>query len=87
MLHARSDYQSRIQDNETKIPTDEPVFLLRAQDKIAGDVLRHWIKLQKKQLKTAPKDQQSGIIKSIKLAEAHAYRFDDWQTKKVADVP
>lgn len=87
MLHARNDYQTRIQDSENKIPTDEPVFLIRAQDKTGAAVLRHWIKLQKKELKEAPKEKHSGIIKSIKLAEAHAYRFDDWATKKVADVP
>ncbi len=32
MLHARKDYNERIQDNANLIPKDEPVFLLRAQD-------------------------------------------------------
>lgn len=34
MLHAREDY-NRIQDPANKIPGDEPVVLLRAQDKLA----------------------------------------------------
>lgn len=34
MKHAREDY-NRIQDPEGKIPEDEPVFLIRAQD-LAG---------------------------------------------------
>ena len=87
MIHARNDYQTRIQDSENKIPADEPVFLLRAQDQVAAATLRHWIRLQKKALKGVPKEKQNGAIKAIKLAEAQAYRFDDWQTKKVADVP
>lgn len=41
MRHARSDY-SRIQDPSGLIPEDEPVFLLRAQDKHASKVLRFY---------------------------------------------
>ena len=33
MIHARDDY-NRIQDPAGKIPADEPVFLLRAQDEL-----------------------------------------------------
>jgi len=32
MLHARKDYNERVQDNANIIPRKEPVFLLRAQD-------------------------------------------------------
>ena len=41
MFHARKDY-NRIQDPENKIPEDEPVFLLRAQDIVAAEVVRYW---------------------------------------------
>ena len=41
MKHARADY-NRIQDPEHIIPTDEPVFLLRAQDKFAVAAVRHY---------------------------------------------
>ncbi len=39
MLHARKDYNRRIQDKECVIPEDEPVFLLRGQDKHAPNLL------------------------------------------------
>jgi hypothetical protein len=42
MLHARRDYQRRIQDSENKIGKDEPVFLLRAKDKFAPAIVRIW---------------------------------------------
>lgn len=41
MKHAREDY-NRIQDPEHKIPEDEPVFLLRGQDKVAASAVRYW---------------------------------------------
>ncbi|MDR3328178.1 MAG: hypothetical protein LBT04_08730 [Prevotellaceae bacterium] len=41
MLHARKDYD-RIQDPDNKIPADEPVFLLRGQDKFAPELLLRW---------------------------------------------
>lgn len=41
MKHARPDYD-RIQDPEHIIPEDEPVFLLRAQDKFAVAAVRHY---------------------------------------------
>ena len=41
MKHARSDY-NRIQDPANKIPADEPVFLLRGQDKAAPHAVRAW---------------------------------------------
>lgn len=44
MKHAREDYD-RIQDPDNKIPEDEPVFLLRAQDKTAPAVVAYWAKL------------------------------------------
>ena len=39
MQHGRSDY-NRIQDPENKIPTDEPVFLIRGQDRAAVATIR-----------------------------------------------
>ena len=41
MRHARDDY-NRIQDPANKIPIDEPVFLLRAQDMLAPGLLAIW---------------------------------------------
>ncbi len=39
MLHARKDYNKRVQDSESIIPESEPVFLLRGQDKFAPILL------------------------------------------------
>lgn len=39
MRHARSDYEDRIVDLEDLIPEDEPVFLLRGQDRHAPPTL------------------------------------------------
>lgn len=39
MRHARSDYEDRIVDLEGVIPDDEPVFLLRGQDRHAPPTL------------------------------------------------
>lgn len=88
MIHARNDYQ-RIQDPEHKFPADEPVFLLRGQDQTAAEVVRYWVRLNKKLLKEAKDlapDQIKGRKKAIALAEAHAFRMDDWPKKKAADV-
>jgi len=42
MKHARKDYQ-RIQDPENKIGKDEPVFLLRAKDRLMIPTMNTWI--------------------------------------------
>ena len=47
MKFTREDYNRRIKDTEGKIPEDEPVFLLRAQDKYAPDTLRFYANLLK----------------------------------------
>lgn len=44
MKHARKDY-NRIQDPDAQIPADEPVFLLRATDRYAADVVLHYAEL------------------------------------------
>lgn len=94
MIHARNDYQERIQDSANKIPADEPVFLLRAQDITSPSVIREWVRLNKKLLKedvakkgaTMSKEELHKRKRAIALAEAHAFRMDDWPKKKAADV-
>lgn len=76
MLHAREDY-NRIQDEI--IPKDEPVFLLRAQDETAGDVVRYWAELNAK--------KPNGDKRAVKLALEQAARMDAWPAKKTADIP
>lgn len=80
MRHARPDY-NRIQDPESKIPADEPVFLLRAQDVTAPEVVRFW----------AERARQVGADESITdLADNWSFIMHEWQREhgvKVPDIP
>ena len=60
------------------IPKDEPVFLLRGQDKVAADVVRYWAEL-------SAAAGASGDI--LEIALRHAQKMDAWPKKKVADLP
>lgn len=69
MIHARDDY-NRIQDPARKIGADEPVFLVRAQDKSAPATLRFW----------AEENHRNGGDAALsELAEAHADAMEEWQ--------
>jgi hypothetical protein len=79
MKHARADY-NRIQDPDGKIGADEPVFLLRAQDKSAPEAVRFW----------ADRNAINGGSAELSyLAGNQAAAMEDWQTQhgsKPADV-
>lgn len=88
MKHARPDYD-RIQDpalhdssllkkGATAIADDEPVFLLRAQDRTAAQIVRLWAHAQRQLPDSDPN--------AIRLAEQHANLMDEWPHKKTADV-
>lgn len=82
MLHPRTDYQG-IQDTtgETSIGENEPVFLLRAQDRLAPDTLIYWAS----QLKASGGDVDTAN-NIIKFAE----RMRIWQLThnvKIPDAP
>ena len=93
MKHARPDY-SRIQDSlsieKGGIPEDEPVFLLRAQDRVAARVVRIWAILQREEIKLRdhPLDAKSHAAELLvaSLAEDHAELMDKWPFKKTADI-
>ena len=79
MLHARPDY-NRIQDPAELIPAEEPVFLLRAQDRTAPATLDYWIALQ---------IQFGGDPALIQLTRNHAAAMRAWQEAhppKLADL-
>lgn len=76
MKHARPDYD-RIQDPANKIPTDEPVFLIRGQDVSSSAAVRAWADLN---------DQNGGDRKLSQLARNHATLMDQWPHKKLADL-
>jgi hypothetical protein len=75
MKHARSDYNNT--DLDLHIPDDEPVFLIRAQDVVAGDAVRAWADLN---------DAAGGDPKLSRLAREHANLMDQWPKKKHADL-
>jgi hypothetical protein len=76
MKHARGDY-NRIQDPENLIPEDEPVFLIRGQDKIGPDVLRYY----------AFRNEKVGGDPIItEMVNKQARLMENWPKKKIADL-
>jgi hypothetical protein len=76
MIHAREDY-NRIQDPQGRIPADEPVFLLRAQDQLACMAVAYYAALCR--------EAQAPDVAA--KAQAHADRMAAWPKKKVPDLP
>ena len=81
MKHAREDY-SNVQEIETngtkrRIPEDEPVFLLRGQDKHAAATVRHWADLV---------EADGGDPEIVRVAREHADKMDKWPKKKMPDL-
>lgn len=77
MKHARADYD-RIQDPAGLIPEDEPVFLLRAQDKHAAEALIYYAKLV--YAAGGSEDIQRATLKQANLMAA-------WPKHKAPDMP
>jgi hypothetical protein len=77
VIHARSDY-NRIQDPEGKIPENEPVFLIRAQDEVGAAAVRAWAHLYR---------VNGGADPVYLSAMRHAERMEVWPKHKPADVP
>lgn len=77
MKHAREDYE-RFQDPAGIIPKDEPVFLLRAQDRHAAATLRYYAG----RLSIDPKVDPD----MVKMIKDHADAMDEWPVKKPPDV-
>ncbi len=61
-----------------RIPADEPVFLLRAQDQYAAAAVRHWAGLV---------EAGGGDPEIIGTARTHADKMDAWPVKKIPDLP
>lgn len=78
MKHARKDYDENIQAPTSMIPADEPVFLLRGQDKYASRAVRYWAAL------VASDGGGDNIVEAaVKIADD----MDAWPVKKVPDMP
>ena len=64
MLHARKDYNRRVQDNENKIGEEEPVFLLRAKDDLMVPMLYYYLKLLRK-IAGYDRETEKGVLRHI----------------------
>jgi hypothetical protein len=69
MKFTREDYNKRIVDTAGKIPIDEPVFLLRAQDVHAPATLRFYAKLL----------EEAGNLDMAEELRNHARQMLVWQ--------
>jgi hypothetical protein len=69
MKFTRDDYNKRIIDKAGKIPDDEPVFLLRAQDVHAPSTLRFYAKLL----------EENGNLDMADELRLHARQMVIWQ--------
>jgi len=79
MKHFREDY-NRIQDPAGLIPENEPVFLLRGQDKLAPALLLRW---------AAELRLQGGDPEMARIVEDGAQEMIEWQkniNKKLPDL-
>lgn len=76
MIHAREDYNQRVQDSSNIIPKDEPVFLLRAQDKFAFETVMHWAN-----------KCESHNPELAEHVRNHAMKMKAWPKKKLPDRP
>lgn len=83
MRHARADYD-RIQDPARLIPENEPVFLLRGQDRNAAAAVRHYAALVRM---NAPPGGEAEAQRIAEASEKQAARMDVWPKKKNPDMP
>lgn len=79
MRHAREDY-NRIQDPAGLIPEDEPVLLIRAQDKHSTKVAAYYANL----VECDPDGGDPNIVKALRR---HIPLIRAWPKKKSPDMP
>ena len=79
MIHARTDYNDRVKCVDGSIPENEPVFLIRGQDKLAVDMM---IAYTNAYITAGGCDP--GVLLSL---GAHTARMSKWPKKKLADMP
>jgi len=63
-------------------PEDEPLFLLRGQDALAGDVVRFYTDSVRRYIAFGGVTENGAVIAHL---EAHADRMDLWQPRKLPD--
>jgi hypothetical protein len=77
MRFTREDYNQRIIDTADRIPENEPVFLLRAQDVYAPSTLRYYAKLL----------EEDGNSEMAEELRNHARQMVVWQKSVRVHLP
>lgn len=77
MKHARADY-NRIQDPWGKIPDEEPVFLLRAKDKLFCEIVRAY---------ALALEVNSGDPDMVQMCRQHADHAENYQRAHPPKLP
>ncbi len=87
MKFTRKDYTKRIVDKANKIPEDEPVFLLRGQDKLAPDTLRRYCELLEEEATKQEGVKRDGLLSMADELRVHAREMVVWQHTKREKLP
>ncbi|HTO14287.1 MAG TPA: hypothetical protein VLZ83_00850 [Edaphocola sp.] len=82
MKFTREDYNRRIVDLENRIPENEPVFLLRAQDKFASLTLKKYCDLLEAEAKEFNNESLLNMVKELR---EHARQMLLWKYSKIPD--
>lgn len=78
MLHARKDYNERIQDSAGIIPENEPVFLIRGQDRVGPAAVELWSTLA---------DIEGASDEIVDSARKQAEAMRNWQRNHMGKTP
>lgn len=84
MKFTREDYNRRIVDLENKIPLDEPVFLLRAQDKFSSVTLKKYCDFLEEEARVTGNDHLMAMAAELR---EHARAMMLWKYSHVPDKP
>jgi len=84
MKFTREDYNRRIVDLEGKIPDDEPVFLLRAQDKFSSITLKKYCDYLEEEARIS---NNTALMAMAQELREHAHAMLMWKYSHVPDKP
>lgn len=84
MKFSRKDYNGRIVDLEKKIPSEEPVFLLRGQDEFASLALKKYCELLEAEAEITNSKELLLMANDIRK---QATKMLLWKFSKTPDVP
>jgi hypothetical protein len=84
MKFTRDDYNRRIVDLDGKIPDDEPVFLLRAQDKFSSLTLKKYCDFLETEGQAT---NNQALLDMAKELREHATAMLMWKYSHVPDKP